>query len=185
MIFQRVSTLVGCALLLASIPAHAGALALDGNGDYVTFPNEGIPSGDSDFTIEAWVNPDVHSDSTITFWGNQAGNQANGFRLKGAGTTRHYFWGNDHDTTATGDLSSDASGPNGDGWHHLAITWDGAQTQWYWNGATLEEPRAASGVNVANTNHRIGSRIDAEFFDGLIDEVRIWDKARSAAEIAE
>jgi len=176
--------LVGGIALATLSSVQAGALELDGTGDYVTFPNEGIPSGDEPFTIEAWVNPDVHSDSTITFWGNQNANQANGFRLKAGGTTRHYFWGNDHDTSSTGDLSSNSSGPNSDGWHHLAITWNGSQTQWYWNGSTLEGPRSANGVNVANTNHRIGSRLDAEYFDGLIDEVRIWDKARSGAEIA-
>ncbi|MFT5412069.1 MAG: spore coat protein CotH, partial [Verrucomicrobiales bacterium] len=168
----------------ALISAHAGALDLDGNGDFVTFPSAGIPSGSSAFTIEAWVNPDVHGDSTITFWGNQASNQANGLRLKGAGTTRHYFWGNDNDQT-TGDISSDTSGPNGDGWHHFAVKFDGANDQWYWNGAPLGLPFNTGGtVNVANLNHRIGSRLGAEYFDGLIDEVRIWDKARSHAEIA-
>ncbi|MGI9244205.1 MAG: LamG-like jellyroll fold domain-containing protein, partial [Verrucomicrobiales bacterium] len=184
-LFHLPLLVVGGLVLAALSPrAHGGALELDGNGDYVTFPSEGIPSGSEAFTIEAWVNPDVHGDSTITFWGNQSANQANGFRLKGGGTTRHYFWGNDHDTSATGDLSSDSSGPNGDGWHHLAITWNGSQTQWYWNGSTLEGLRSAGGVNVANANHRIGSRLDAEYFDGLIDELRIWDRARSGAEIA-
>ena len=170
----------------ASSACYGAALSLDGIDDWVEITNGTgvIPSGSAPFTIGAWVNPDVHGDNTITFWGDQAGNQANGFRLKGGGTTRHYFWGNDHDTTGTGDISSDSSGPNGDGWHQLAIVWDGAQTQWYWNGAPLEGPRSATGINVFDGNHRIGARLGAEFFDGLIDEITIWGAPLSAADIA-
>lgn len=174
-------------ILAASAGMSFGAaLSLDGVDDWVELSGAtGVfPSGAAQFTIGAWVNPDVHGDSTITFWGNQAGNAANGFRLKGAGTTRHYFWGNDHDTTGTGDISDNATGPNADGWHHFAITWDGAQTQWYWNGSPLEAPRAAAGINVFDGNHRIGSRLGAEFFDGLIDEISVWGVALDAATIA-
>ena len=52
-----------------------------------------------DLVVDIIGAADVHSNSTITFWGNQAGNEANGFRLKSGGTTRHYFWGNDNDQT--------------------------------------------------------------------------------------
>jgi hypothetical protein len=178
--------MVGFVAFLGAPSARAGVLSLDGIDGWVELNNAdgAIPSGADPFTTEAWVNPIVHSNSTMTFWGNQAGNQANGFRLKGGGTTRHYFWGNDHDTIGTGDLAADTGGPNSDGWHHLAITWDGAQTQWYWNGAPLEGPRSAAGVNVADANHRIGSRLAAEFFHGFLDEIRIWNVARSADEIA-
>ncbi|MGI9241180.1 MAG: LamG domain-containing protein [Verrucomicrobiales bacterium] len=169
-----------------AIPVSAGVLELDGIDSWVELTNTdgGIPSGADAFTVEAWVNPDVHNDGHITFWGEQAGNAASGFRLRGGGATRHYFWGNDHDTTGTGDLSDDTSGPGSDGWHHLGVVWDGSQTQWYWNGDPLEGPRAAAGVNVTDANHRIGSRLGDEFYDGYLDEIRIWDRARSADEMA-
>jgi hypothetical protein len=178
---------IGMALFFSSIslPLFGASLSLDGSGDFVNFVGTGVPSGNAAFTTEAWINPDVHGNNMITFWGNQSGNRANGFRLKVGGQTRHFFWGNDHDTTSMGDISSNTSGPNSDGWHHLAITYDGSQTQWYWNGAPLESPRTPSaGVNVAFANHRIGNRNNGEYWDGLIDEVRIWNIARSAADIA-
>ena len=182
---RKYFTVLTLALALCNpMVLHAAALSLDGNGDYVTFVGAGVPSGNAPFTIEAWVNPDVHGNSMITFWGLQSGNQANGFRLMAGGNTRHFFWGNDHDTSATGDISANTSGPNNDGWHHLAITFNGTQTQWYWNGAPLEGPRTANGVNVAFASHRIGNRLDGEYWDGLIDEIRIWNVARSAGEIA-
>ena len=186
--------LIASAALVVALSAgltgrtDAAALSLDGIDDWVDLSATAtgvFPSGNAPFTTSAWVNPDVHGGNTITFWGNQAGNQANGFRLANGGGTRHYFWGNDHDTTGTGDISSNTSGPNGDGWHQLAIVWDGSQTQWYWNGAPLEGSRAGAGINVADANHRIGSRLGAEYFEGLIDEVTVWGVALSDADIAD
>ena len=76
-------------MALAAAPLRADVLSLDGNGDYVTFPSTGIPSGSASFTIEAWVNPTTiptggENGGTMTFWGTESANQANGFRLRGA-----------------------------------------------------------------------------------------------------
>ena len=175
------------------IPTDGGALFLDGTDDFVSFENlDGtIPSGAEPFTLEAWINPTTipaggGNGGQILFWGNQSSNQSNGFRLRGTNAVRHYFWGNDHDEDFTEDITPDTTGPNGDGWHHLALTYDGTQTIWYWNGAPLGNPRAVSGVNVADLNHRIGARLGPdEDYHGFIDEIRIWNVARTETEIAE
>lgn len=174
-------------------PVRADLLSLDGNGDYVTFPATGIPSGSASFTIEAWINPisiptGGQDGGQMTFWGNESGNQANGFRLRGASGLRHFFWANDHDENLTMDILPNTTGPNADGWHHFALTWNGTQTRWYWNGVAIGSPRTAAGVNVQSVNHRIGARFGGgaglEFFHGSMDEVRVWNVARSTAEIA-
>ena len=167
--------------------ANAEALSLDGSGDYVTFDGEGLPKDNDSFTLEAWINPTSipaggASGGQITFWGNQTSDQSNGLRLRGGSGVRHFFWGNDHDENFGIDILPDTTGENG--WHHLAFSYNGSESRWYWNGAPLGSARASSDVNVANANHRIGSRLNAEYFHGFIDEVRIWNKARSAAEIA-
>ena len=83
------------------------------------------------------------------------------------------------------DILPDTTGPAANGWHHFALTWNGTQTRWYWNGVPIGNPRiATAGVNVAAVNHRIGARPGGEFFNGTMDEIRVWNVARSAAEIA-
>ncbi len=181
--------LAAIATLADVMPVRADVLSLDGNGDYVTFPATGIPSGSAPFTIEVWINPTTiptggENGGQMTFWGNEAGNQANGFRLRGAAGVRHFFWGNDHDENLGTDILPDTTGPNANGWHHFALTWNGTQTRWYWNGVAIGNPRTAAGVNVQAVNHRIGARPGGEFFHGYMDEVRVWNVARSAAEIA-
>jgi hypothetical protein len=188
--------LSGCVVLVSATmglfhhSSHAGVLSLDGS-TWVSLENDAglIPVGDDPFTLEAWINPSGptggRAGGQITFWGNQSGNQSNGFRMRGPAGVRHYFWGIDHDEDfEDGDIIEDDTGPNEDGWHHLALTYDGAETVWYHNGAPLGIPREVSGVNVADTNFRIGSRLDAEFFDGFLDEIRIWNVARSEGDIA-
>ncbi len=181
---------LGLLSALAISPARSDVLSLDGVGDFVTFPAAGIPSGSASFTIEAWINPTTiptggENGGVMTFWGNEGvANQANGFRLRGASGLRHFFWGNDHDENLTQNILPDTTGPSSNGWHHFAIVWNGTQTRWYWNGVAIGNPRTAAGVNVAATNHRIGSRPAGEFFHGYMDEVRIWNVARTAGDIA-
>ena len=177
-------------MLATASPSKADVLSLDGVGDYVTFPAAGIPSGNGAFTIEAWINPTTiptggENGGQMTFWGNESANQANGFRLRGPAGVRHFFWGNDHDENLSGDILSNTTGPGANGWHHLAITFNGTQTRWYWNGVPIGSPRTAAGVNVVAANHRIGARPGGEFFHGYMDEIRIWNVARSAADIAD
>ena len=173
----------------------SGVLQLDGFDGWVELTNldGGIPTGADSFTIEAWINPTSipnggAAGGQITFWGNQAGNQANGFRLQGSEGVVHYFWGNDHSVTGLGDMLEDTTGPNADGWHHVAVSYDGASntSTWFKDGAVIGTPGQArnAGVNVADANYRIGSRINDEFFHGLIDEIRIWDIPRTQAEVA-
>jgi hypothetical protein len=181
-----------CALLLIAFSVtqtRADVLNLDGNGDYVTFPATDIPSGSNSFTIEVWINPTSiptggENGGQMTFWGNEAANNANGFRLRGPAGVRHFFWANDHDENLGQDILPDTSGPSANGWHHLAIVWNGAQTRWYFNGIPIGNPRTAFGVNVQAVNHRIGARPGGEFFNGYMDEIRIWNIPRTAAEIA-
>jgi hypothetical protein len=69
-------------------------------------------------------------------------------------------------------------------WTHLAVTYDGSALHLYVNG-TLVNTRARSGeIATSNGVLRIGgTAIREQFFSGRIDEVRIYNRALTAAEI--
>ena len=69
-------------------------------------------------------------------------------------------------------------------WTHLATTFDGAVVRLYVNGA-LAASTSVSGSMAASTGVlRIGGNsIWGEWFAGLIDEVRVYNRALSAGEI--
>ena len=156
------------------------ALDFSGWEQYVTIPSpSSIPVGSGAFTISAWIYPDVHNGGQITFWGTTAGNQANGFRLGYGGVMTHYFWGNDYEVV-TGDLSGK--------WSHVALVHDGAGIRrFYLNGheivgryvGTLQKQVP----NVASTDVFIGKMQNSSYWDGKLDDVRIYDGALSQAEI--
>ncbi len=69
-------------------------------------------------------------------------------------------------------------------WTHLATTYDGTKLRLYVNGA-LKETTNKTGAIVPSSNPlRIGSSVVwGEFYNGLIDDIRIYNRTLSRAEI--
>ncbi|MEQ8548060.1 MAG: LamG-like jellyroll fold domain-containing protein [Cyclobacteriaceae bacterium] len=153
--------------------------ALDFTGTQnVTVPSpNGLPIGADAFTIEAWINPTIHSHTNgIIGWGSLAYSEYNGLRLSAGETYTfgliHYFFGNDL-AVPTGDLSG--------AWHHVAVTYDGTTRAIYLDGALLGSDNPAT-PNVSNSSLTFG-RAAAESFTGEMDELRVWNRALTPTEI--
>ncbi|WP_317897305.1 LamG-like jellyroll fold domain-containing protein [Aurantibacillus circumpalustris] len=160
--------------------AVASALNFDGVNDYVDIPlNGNIPVGFTPYTIEAKIKPNVHGMNGIIGWGNYGTlNQTNALRLGPSNTINNYWYGNDIQVT----------GPNlADGnWHHLAATFDGIARRIYIDGILYGQDFPTAHTVANNANMRIGSTCTScggEFFNGSIDEVRVWNIARTECEI--
>ena len=177
-----------------------GALALDGSGDYLRVDAShtlasGLPTGDTSFTIAAFIQTTADARNTITFWGNFSTSQANGFRTTTSGEAGiadnstggllDFGWGGayDHGVGAGGT----PPGTIYDGqWHHAAVTYDAATStkRLYFDGVEIGTGKVISDLNVAAANFGIGSRTGSEPFSGLIDDVRVYDSALSESEIS-
>ena len=70
-------------------------------------------------------------------------------------------------------------------WQHVAATYDGAVARFYIDGVEVASKPWAAQIGTSNA-WRIGSsRTDgSRYWDGLIDEARIYDRALPVAEIA-
>lgn len=95
------------------------------------------------------------------------------------------LWGGIHDGTMGAWCT--ATWPDVDTWHHVAMTWNGAQIELYLDG---ELTQVTAGTTIAFDDHplMIGADIDLEtlavFLAGSLDELRVYDHPLSAAEIA-
>lgn len=160
-------------------PGSGTALDFDGKNDQITGIVPQLPVGNSPYTIEAWIKPNVMNAGGIVGWGSYGAiNQVNVLRLSptGGGGVRNYWWNNDMELM-TGSLTDD--------WHHVAVSFDGSTRKIYLDGVKRAEA-PASGHNVTTTaNFSIGKTYNSEYFDGQIDEVRIWNIARTDAEVAD
>jgi hypothetical protein len=160
------------------MPAPGNALNFDGVNDYVALPTgTAMPTANGAYTIEAWIKPDIMKVGGIIGWGNYgATNQVNALRLDATngGQLINYWWANDLIVTV-GDLTGR--------WHHVAATFNGTTRTLYLDGVAVGSD-TPTGHAVPNANNlRIGSTNNGEYFDGGIDEVRVWSVARTATQV--
>ena len=154
----------------------ATALRFDGANDYVTLPaSTPVPTGNSNYTIEAWIKPTAMGSYGIIGWGSYGtDNTVNALRLTATGV--HNYWWNNDLTVTTGSLVG--------AWHHVAATFDGAIRKLYVDGILLGSDNPGSLHAVPNAgNLAIGVTNNSELFPGSIDEVRVWNRALCQSEI--
>ena len=71
-------------------------------------------------------------------------------------------------------------------WTHLAGTWDGSTLRLYLGGVEVASQPRSGTLEVNNSPLHIGGNTyNGENFSGLIDEVRIYNRALTPAEIAQ
>ncbi|MBI4602266.1 MAG: LamG domain-containing protein [Planctomycetes bacterium] len=149
------------------------ALRLDGVDDRVDC---GAPAGldlREAVTIEAWVQPERLPDREVGVVAK--GVDSYGLTWYTDGRCWFYISGGGNNCKA-----SIAPGF----WHHVAGTFDGREMRLYVDGQ-LRDSRALSAAIRPGGPLLIGDRGDARgsCFVGLVDEVRVWSRALSAAEV--
>ena len=155
---------------------YGGALSFDGTDDYVGLPGLGT-FYNSAFTFEAWVQK-ATTKNDVGIVGTWAGNGP--MLWVDHLATRHHL-------TLGGSFSSyldSGASPSLGQWQHLAATFDGTTARYYVDGAEVASRAVTGGVGDSNS-WRIGAygSIAGGFFDGLIDEVRVYNRALGASEI--
>ena len=186
MIYRAVQPLVAASFLFAALSsarAQTGpgyALSFAGTGDYVSVPNAPSLNPTTAVTLEAWVRAAAGVDRYIMSKGDDSFYL--GIGPDGTTSNKLSFYlllsgGNSGWLQGTTSLNDNL-------WHHVAATYDGVTLRVYVDGL-LENSRAGSGTLPTGTSPvRIGGRLFiANTFDGLMDEVRIWNVARSQSDI--
>ena len=69
-------------------------------------------------------------------------------------------------------------------WTHLAATYDGTIQRFYVNGTQVAQRPLSGPIQVSSSPLRMGGNsIWGEFFQGRIDEVRVYNRALNATDI--
>lgn len=155
-------------------PGKVGlAFSFDGVDDYVEVPGTW---GGNAMTISAWVKPGATSDDFQAVFSSTVRAAAH-LQLNAAGNVAVY--------TDAGEvmLPIIQQGPAGT-WRHLALAISSGAIVLYVDGEEAGRSSAAFNSIAPSTGMRIGSGFDkARFFNGLVDEVQVYDRALSAAEV--
>jgi hypothetical protein len=160
--------------------------------DRATFPTE-VPTGNEAYSVAGWFkadNPRVGPDARgIIGWGNYGtGRTVNALRLAGDNGFSHYWWGADLVAGDGAVAALDVDVDDGE-WHHIAATYDPltGQRKLFLNGELLGQD--TPGVNnAAAMNFAIGRTCTfcagGEFFDGMLDDIAVFDVALTQNQIA-
>ena len=162
-------------------------LQFDGTNDYVALPaSNSILSGTS-FTLEAWIKTGAKSGTgtshariiTLCNTSNSSYGSAATLILEDDSIIFAF-----NDGSSFRRVSSLQSSYYNNNWHHLAATHNGTNFVLYLNGNIINSgSRSISGSQFNTDPAVIGGRVIDRFFAGQIDEVRIWNVARSQTEI--
>ena len=161
--------------LLSFLLGQDFSIKFDGQNDYVIISDHSSLDLTQDYTLEAWIFPESFSwlGGIISKYHTNA---ANGYLLRLTHQSPYTGIGFDELVTATNLLDANQ-------WSHIAAVKEGGDRKLFING--VEYPLSGSSLNVVENNNpiRIGSDYGGRYFDGRIDEVRIWNVARLQTEI--
>jgi hypothetical protein len=157
-----------------------GALAFDGIDDYVGMPFILDPA-DAVFSIFAWIKGAAPGQVIISQIGGANWLLANPSEGKLQTSLLRPAGGR----FAPQSLISEFIITDGS-WHHVGLTWDGSNKILYADGAEVaRDTHAAMEGSAGGLYIGAGKNLEAgSFFSGLIDDVRIYDRALSAEDIA-
>jgi len=162
------------------VPGHTGsALGFNGTNAYVDLGGLGT-FYQSGFTLEAWVNKTSAGKNDVAVVGSWAGGQGGPMIWVDHLVTRYQL-------TLGGGLSTyldSGQNPVAGQWQYISATYDGSTAHFYVNGVQVAQSTFTGSVGSSNT-WRIGAYGTGPggFFDGTIDDVRIYNRALTPGEV--
>ncbi|MCF7841198.1 MAG: T9SS type A sorting domain-containing protein, partial [Candidatus Marinimicrobia bacterium] len=149
-------------------PIRGKAVQLDGTNDYISVDADFAAATNNAFTLEFWYYIDPPAENaTIIDWGD---------RLRVYQTSTH--------------VKADIAGfivqddlPAEETWNHVAVVYDGEHLKLYQN-STIEDSIGYTNSLPTPGKLRFGKKRDnTEYFDGNLDDIRVWQSVRTADDI--
>ena len=156
---------------------NSNALLLDGNGDYVSVPDSPSLTFNGEMTAIAWVywngSNTAHDDNDVF---DKSNGDTPNYRLIVKNNGQLVLW---NGSVAPGSTSNIQAGE----WTLINFTIGGGQVKFYINGVLA----GTSSATVGPTNNSplyIGRDPAGRYFNGYIDDARLYNKALTEEEVA-
>lgn len=155
-------------------------VTFDGTNDWVTVPDAASLDLTTGLTLEAWVRPTVSSGTRTVALKEHGATLAYALYASSGGSPRA--------TIVTGGTQWKATGPSAlpvNSWTHLAMTYSGTRLLLFVNGVQQASKSTTGALPNSSGPLRIGGNavFTSQWFAGQLDELRVYNRALSAAEI--
>ena len=165
-----------------ALPENCTDISFDGTNNYINLGDAYNASGA--FTHEIWINPTTLIGSQIIYSKRSTDNLINGYDLRLTNTTLSFNWNNGNSINSPYPLIANK-------WYQTVVSFDGTTYRLYIDG--IEVNNQTGNVPVTNTvDYLVGainqssnpfSNPPINHFNGLLDELRIWNTALSVNQI--
>jgi hypothetical protein len=157
-----------------------GGLDFDGSNDYVNCGNNSSLNITSNITVAAWVKTRDCGDNEYNPYVTK-GDHSYGLQHRHSNELEFFIY--DGGTWYPAKYSVNSSFNNV--WHHLAGTYNGSQVKFYIDGVLKTTVNHAGSIASSTYNVELGRCAEdtARLYNGVLDSVRIYNRALSAAEI--
>jgi len=162
--------------------ATNNALDFDGTDDYVTIPDNSALDITGDITLETWVKFDDLTGSQIILEKSDGGVSADfSYGLRMVSGKIRFQLGNGSTSVV---LAAPNDTPIG-AWFHIAGVKNSGNMTLYVNGVSVATATITGNIYTNNDPLIIGNYDGySQYFDGQMDELRIWNDARTQSEIS-
>jgi Concanavalin A-like lectin/glucanases superfamily/Fibronectin type III domain len=157
------------------------ALQFNGTNNWVTVNDSASLDLTSGMTLEAWVKP-----ANLNGWRTILTKE-----LSTNDVVYSFYASDDMNKPVMGQWTNGSVKPlsgvsslTANTWSHLTATYDGQTQRLYVNGVQVSQRAQTGAIQTSNNVMRIGGNsIWGEYFQGTIDEVRVYNRALSSTEV--
>lgn len=153
------------------------AYSFNGTSSRIEFTAPPVLPQPNTWTVSAWVKPANFTQSGLAIYvglDNGSSSDGFGFGLSGGSAVQGFV------PAAGGFFSSDQPFPGVTQWTHVLMTRTNGIIFFYVNGALA--PSTSAAAVSAPSDFTIGSQNGVRFFNGAVDDVRIYNRAVTATE---
>lgn len=160
------------------------ALSFDGTDDYISLGNPAALQLTGDMTLSAWINPVLldsnHNHNVIVSGRSIEQDQAYDLTVNSTSVGSVFRTDTGWQTQL---VQAGTSIPTGS-WTHVSIVRSGTNIAYYVNGVSIGSI-AFTGTPIIGSGYLIGKGFygGSHYFNGKVDEVRIYNRALSAGEV--
>jgi hypothetical protein len=152
------------------------SLDFQGGQQYIDLGRFTELDGNSSKTIEAWARTERFNNAGI-FQAGQTGSTGRDFSLRTTTTDNQWrvqHWGGpDYDVTVPNSM---------DEWHHYAVTYNGSTSKLFVDGIQVGSEN--SNLNTGTSTMKV-ARWQGNYFNGKIDELRVWKAALTPSALSD